>query len=409
MLYKALKDKEKDFLCSTIETKEQLVDLIQSHKSYCPPHREIIVHGQRITNDDSLNRKHYIIYRGIRESKFHLNTSLQFRWKEIKHFHPSFSQKKYLVKMVELLEKNSMIKEYLNKGGKSYTDISILALMQHYGLPTPLLDWTPSIETGLNFAFDWIALDGETDKISNYASLYYINLFENHELEAASYQNILVDAEVRISDALRHFNPNSLDRVDLSGASLKSLFSVKDLDIDFIYIDYSKDAPYVQDIFGNVLSLINPNLEKQEGAFIINFHSRANLDFYWNKKNSTKGTRVISETESFNDKLGVTIKTSLSENPNAIGIIPQTRICCANIKKSVLVDWVNNGGKNEHYDNSEESRRLKVSTLETYYSWLLSRKKDYSYFRSQFVKKGESEDQKIAKSFLERYISSHSR
>lgn len=66
--------------------------------------------------------------------------------------------------------------------------------------------------------------------------------------------------------------------------TLNSLFNVEGLGLDFFYIDYSVDAPLVEDIFGNVLSLINPNLALQEGAFIINFHSEGSLDYFWNKK-----------------------------------------------------------------------------------------------------------------------------
>ena len=47
------------------------------------------------------------------------------------------------------------------------TDYSILAFIQHYGGPTPLLDFTSNLSTALFFAFD-----GRED--DNYASLYIV-------------------------------------------------------------------------------------------------------------------------------------------------------------------------------------------------------------------------------------------
>lgn len=399
--HKRIIDKEKGFHCIKIDTKEELIEFIQKQKAYKHPNTVIPIGGKIMTYDEFFKkRNHYIIYRGIKESKYPLNTSLQFRWKEIKHFHPSFSQIKYLTRMVELLENNPTIKHYFEKDGKTPTDISILALMQHYGLPTPLLDWTPDIETGLNFAYDGIDLNHTDDEITNYASLYYINLDKNYELLESSYQKI-INYKGFLEEELAIINQHYQGKVDFHGACLKELFTVNDLGLDFIYIDYSNDAPYVQDIFGNVLTLINPNLEKQEGAFIINFH-RANLDFYWNKKQSNKGTKIIREHTTIHERLGE-ITFTCSENPNAIGILPMTKIGCANIKKSVLDDWINNGGKNDHYDDSEESKLLKVSTLKTYFTWLLSRKKDYDYFKKVFIKEGKNDDQRIAKEFLESY------
>lgn len=400
MLYGELADKDKDFECSRIDTMEQLNTFIDNQKAYKPPRKVISLGDKVLSNEDLLpKRSFYIIYRGIKESKFPLNTSLQFRWGEITHFYPSCSQKEYLSRMVKLLENNEIIKQYLEKDGKSYSDISVLALMQHYGLPTPLLDWTPNIETGLNFAYDGIDLREGEDEISNYVSLYYINLDLNYELQAASYQNILVYAK----DFLESVD---LDNADVTGASLKNLFTINDLGIDFIYIDYSIDAPFVQDIFGNVLSLLNPNLEKQEGAFIINFNPNGNLDYYWNKKSSPEGTKILREYNRYCDGLGM-VTFTISESPNEVGIIPKTKINCVNIKKSVLNEWINNGGLKEHYDKGEESRNLKEATLKTYYSWLLSGEKDYDFFRTQIIKGEETEDQKIAKEFLEEYQKNH--
>ncbi|MBQ8499628.1 MAG: FRG domain-containing protein [Bacteroidales bacterium] len=390
-MYDTLESKGADFSCTTINSIEELKSFISVHNTYKIPRKQLQIHGLTLNSDDFFpSRQNYIIYRGVKESKYRLITSLQFRWPEIQHFYPNYTQNNYLSQIIELLRSNLRIQQFLNKDGKTYTDISILALMQHYGLPTPLLDWTPNIEIGLNFAYDGINRDNKLDEISNYVSLYYINLYENYEIQAASYQRILADAKESLckQDII-----NSVNHIDLSQMTLNSLFNVEDLGLDFFYIDYSVDAPLVEDIFGNVLSLINPNLALQEGAFIINFHSEGSLDYFWNKKMLTLRNNAYYNSENI----------SVSENPHAAGIVPKTRINCVNINKDTLIQWIKTGGKKDHYDHCQESKELKESILETYYTWLLDGKKDLKYFQDTFIKNVETEEQKIAYRVFQKY------
>lgn len=378
-MYKNLDSKKETFESITIDSIEKLRCFISEQKTWTPPKVQLPwLEKLGLSSEDfEEKRENYFIYRGIRESKFELNTSLQFHWKEIEHFYPNISQLDYLKSVVGLLKKNSIVQNYEQKKKTSFPKIGIIALMQHYGVPTPFLDWTPDIKIGLNFAHDGM-IDGIADnEISNYVSLYYINLKRNFELTMASYQNILNDATGRIESMLDDCPPNT----DKTNASLDNMFSMDDLGIDFIFVDDPEDAPEVKDIFKGVLDLINPNLAIQKGAFIMNFHPEDKdkyLDYYWNEK--------------------------LSENSNHRGIMPRTKIQCANIKKSVLQEWFDNGGEVKHYDDSEESQNLKKVVLETYYGWLLKGKKDFDYFKACFVKNGETEDQKIAKAFLENFI-----
>lgn len=396
-MYDGLSEKDKDFQCSTINTIEELKQFISCQDAYKPPIIERNFGNISLKTTDFLSsRKHYIIYRGVKESKFYLKTSLQVRWKEIEHFHPSCTPKEYLSKMVMLLSSNKEIKEYLIKDGKSYSCISILALMQHYGIPTPLLDWTPNIKIGLNFAYDGIDLSPSDDEISNYVSLYFINLWENHELTDASYQAILADCYERL------FRLDLNDVEDLSEVTLQNIFNIDDINKDFFLIDYSEDAPKVRDLLQNVLSLINPNLEKQEGAFIINFQPD-NLDYYWNKKMSDHET--IAEIPYVDSANGLENHTAITENPNAKGIIPKTKINCVNIKKIILKEWIENGGMQDHYNEEEQSQKLKRNVLETYYTWLLEGNKDLEFFKETFVKNVETEGQ-IAQEIINKYSGS---
>ena len=168
--YESFEKKQKDFDCEKIETIKELDGFISEQENYAP----IGISG--------LFRfpPPYFIYRGIKESKFRLNTSFQLRYDEITYFHPSISVKDYLSQMVVKLKDKKLINE------SGLTDIGIVALMQHYGLPTPFMDWTPNIRIALNFAYDGIDMPidmpNHDNDISQYVSLYYIDLIKNYEL-----------------------------------------------------------------------------------------------------------------------------------------------------------------------------------------------------------------------------------
>ena len=169
----------------------------------------------------------------------------------------------------------------------------------------------------------------------------------------------------------------SLVGVDCSAGSLNNLFGIKDIDTDFIYIEYFRDSNYIKDIFGIPLDINNPNILKQKGAFIINSKEKEFLNDLWNNKNN--------------------------QYESATGIIPQTKIKCVNIRKDVLKQWIESSGMIELYDNSEESKKYKRIVLSTYYNWLLDGKheeKDKTYFRDTFVVKGSDVSKEIANEVL---------
>lgn len=98
--YTDLNSKLNDFECKRIDTIEDLVEFIDNQKAYRPSSKIIKIGDKEISSDDLFGkRKHYFIYRGIKESKFHLNTSLQLHWDEIKE-KKDISQLQYLRKLV---------------------------------------------------------------------------------------------------------------------------------------------------------------------------------------------------------------------------------------------------------------------------------------------------------------------
>ena len=51
----------------------------------------------------------------------------------------------FIMDSIELTRENNRVKQYIKDNGISDNDLFILALMQHYGMPSPVLDFSHSI------------------------------------------------------------------------------------------------------------------------------------------------------------------------------------------------------------------------------------------------------------------------
>lgn len=75
------------------------------------------------------------------------------------------------------LWENSIIVNFLGKGCEDVYDLMLLSIMQHYGAPTPLIDFTSDLDVAL-----WFACHDNNkgnEDIDNYMSIYSLNVDEN--------------------------------------------------------------------------------------------------------------------------------------------------------------------------------------------------------------------------------------
>lgn len=184
------------------------------------------------------------LFRGQPEAKFMLYSSLQRLWieKQLENHYESYRQ---LIDNLINTCKNwnfGLITKYLRNAGWEENEMSILSMMQHYGVPTPLLDFTYDINKSLFFATENIDFSPPNSDIDRYFSIYYI--FRKN--------SVLFMSEIMVDQILTYGNE-------------KNIIEKNDLDTTMKFhmtlIDNTDEAYRIQN---------NLNILNQEGAFIFN-------------------------------------------------------------------------------------------------------------------------------------------
>lgn len=193
------------------------------------------------------NGKESILFRGQPEAKYMLYSSLQRYWVERKLEKHYGSYRELIDNLIENSRKwnSGLIKRYLKNSGWNETKMSILSIMQHYGVPTPLLDFTYDINKSLYFAVNKIDISPPVSDIEKYFSIYYIYK-----------DNPVLGLNDEKSDKQKN---NDLDLAMESGISL---------------IDNTNEAYRIQN---------NLNILNQEGAFIFNSSPKDPLEKHYFK------------------------------------------------------------------------------------------------------------------------------
>lgn len=140
---------------------------------------------------DQLKEKQDTLFRGVREAKWRLYSSLQQHWIKKKISKTDSTYQKFLESLVENArnEQRETLSKflYLNRID-AQNDIAVLSFLQHYRCPTPLLDWTYSFLNSLYFALDGVTYEKSPKEIDDYFSIYHI---EEKYFQSSSLKEII--------------------------------------------------------------------------------------------------------------------------------------------------------------------------------------------------------------------------
>lgn len=206
-----------------------------------------------------------------------------------------------LIKGVSNAQNGILVKYFQCLGIEHITDLAWLSYLQHYGCPTPMLDWTYDIQKALFFAADRARSDEDSSEIENYISVYVIHEPIALELSPKSDIQELFSPIGEKS----HLNDSVIDKINqaihdslgdqmlgLVNEELKKRRRIryfdrrihKLFDVDMLA---SRNITFVSDRDNNPelsMRLLNSlNIVSQDGAFFFNPHPFAPLEWVLEK------------------------------------------------------------------------------------------------------------------------------
>ena len=219
------------------------------------------------------------LYRGINTATYKLYSSSQVQWM----LSDAISKKtniedyyNFIMDSIELTRENNRVKQYIKDNGISDNDLFILALMQHYGMPSPVLDFSHSIFGALYFAWDKCdrTLSDTQTQLSDYISLYVIN--KKIDWVNCSVQNVMRNSAEQLNDMLQKdklFTAGMVDTKDVEKEFLKLPY-LKFRDWNFVAVEDNPENPVKISIpalkFDCEYQIINDRIISQQGMFIAN-------------------------------------------------------------------------------------------------------------------------------------------
>lgn len=225
------------------------------------------------------------IYRGVGEAKYKMYASSQRHWKQQSDWVARIGKTSYFDFMEEVIRRTEslpVVQQYMRQQNVHTNDMFLMALMQHFGAPSPMIDFSESLLTGLFFASDWDDSrwdDSGNNQLDDYVSLYYIS--KNFDWVEATVQRIMLSAADNIERMVSEAKEAGInvDTEETEEDIRKLLYRQFRLDNDRSDIRF---VPLGGPSLGRVLidipvinfhceyEIVNDRIVKQQGMFIMN-------------------------------------------------------------------------------------------------------------------------------------------
>ncbi len=202
------------------------------------------------------------IYRGINSSQYKIYTSLQRSI--ITNDLQSVNYNDYIEKVIQ--HKN--LKKYFENFKIPLSKLSILSYIQHYGGPSPLLDFTYNIKNALYFAVENLPVKHEEkNNINDFFSVFFINQGDIELLEISRVFESLKEQKELGKKIFSGYDDYS---DDLLVSHIDKMLDINTLDV--FLIDNNLNFTDVYNTYNNI------RIISQEGLFINNSHNTRPLE-----------------------------------------------------------------------------------------------------------------------------------
>ncbi len=160
--YRSLKEKDNYFDSEYIESTKDFDELAR--------------YWTDIKDGPSRDSEHKIFFRGLTEAKFKLYNTAQRYWIENELYVENNDYKEFIQSEINNAKcfQANLLSKFYNSFKQTAQDLSVLSFLQHYGAPTPLLDFTYYFDSAIFFG-TYKQKKFYVDEIDNYFSIYAID------------------------------------------------------------------------------------------------------------------------------------------------------------------------------------------------------------------------------------------
>jgi hypothetical protein len=304
-----------------------------------------------------------LIYRGMTEAKYKIFTASQRLW--IRENMTQWAGKPYLEFINDVIQTakeskliNTVFKIY-NYNDKE-SDFPILSLLQHYGAPTSLIDWSYNQNVAIFFGVNGIkkSESPRTKQIDNYFSVYRINK-TNYFGEFLNIRDIL--PKEYPNPSLSHFFEQGDSQDTIKDSTSNTVYYLSDFEYRGESTGKRKGNPFLRIRTGKPLtSAFNQNIIPQVGLFIFNPYSEKSLEEIFHPDVSEGGPNLhLHPFECYNIHKDLSMylqtKIDVKYKINTKFIYPQLNDVAFAVKEEAIKNLIPN------YNNNGKTSRLRKS------------------------------------------------